>query len=486
MPSSLLLILSYTSLLAHAAVSLPSHYTTISRDVVVIGGGSSGTYAAVNLHARGRSVAILEQKGRLGGHVETYHDNAGVPHNLGVVVYYNNTINNAYFSLLGVPTAPLSVSATGNIYLDFATGKTVPNFNAAAQIDSFFPAMLAYGAYINATYPYLTLSYENLTYPLPAELLEPFTVFAARHNFTAFLQFFNKNAQNIGNLWELPTYQGIHAFDTKLIDAVLTGLIHAASGDNQDIYNAAAAYLGPQNVFLNSTILDVDRSGACFGLTAKEHEASGVCILSTSPSSSGNVTLLTKARKLLVAIPPSLPSLAAAHLDLDAHEHALFAKLHGFTYGVTVFSHPGLNSSDFYANIGTHTPDNLLTLPGAFEYSPLPDGRFASYFGALEESGFLDADVEALVRGEIARMVKHGTVAGDPNDVTFDFLKIHAPFRLSPSAHDVASGVYKELYALEGRRNTFWTGAAWTEQDSSQIWWWSELSLLPKMEAALN
>ncbi|KAJ7870999.1 hypothetical protein B0H14DRAFT_2725206 [Mycena olivaceomarginata] len=438
MASSLLLLLSYMSVLAHA-VLLPSHYTSISRDVVVLGGGSSGTYAAVKLVARGRSVVVLDQKGRLGGHVETYIDAKGVPHNVGVTVYYNNTINNAYFSLLGVPTGPVAFAPTGRVFLDLATGKTVPCFDPVSQVDSFIPAMLAYAAYVNTTYPYLTLSYENLPYPLPSELLDPFTVFAARHNFTAMLQFFNGLAQNIGNLWELPTYQGIHAVNPKLVDAFLKGFINAASGDNQDIYNAAAAYLGPENVFLNSTILDVDRSGACFGV--QETAGSGICVLSTSPSlsSSANVTTLIKARKLLVAIPP-LPST--------------------------------------YNNIGAHTPYNLLTLPGAFSYSPLPAGRFTSWFGAFEDHGFLDDDVEALIRGEIRRMVAHGTAAGNPNDVTFEFLKIHAPFRLTPSAHDVANGAYKDLYALEGRRNTFW--------DGSQIWWWSELSLLPKMEAALR
>ncbi|KAJ7872534.1 hypothetical protein B0H14DRAFT_2722014 [Mycena olivaceomarginata] len=277
------------------------------------------------------------------------------------------------------------------------------------------------------------------------------------------LQFFNGIAQNIGNLWELPTYHGIHAVDPKLVDVLLKGFINAASGDNQDIYNAAAAYLGPQNVFLNSAILDVDRS---FGV--QETAAGGVCILSTSASlsSSANVTTLIKARKLLIAIPPSLRTLTAAHLDLDAHERFLFAKLHGLTYGVTVFSYPGLNSSNTYNNIGTHTPYNLLTLPGAFSYSPPWAASFRDH-----------------------AMVVHGTAAGNPNDVMFEFLKIHAPFRLTrltPSAHDVANGAYKDLYALEGRRNTFWTDTAWSEQDSSQIWWWSELSLLPKMEAALR
>jgi phytoene dehydrogenase-like protein len=186
MVSSLLLLLSYVSVLAHA-VSLPSHYTTICRDVVVLGGGSSGTYAAVRLVACGRSVVVLDQKGRLGGPVETDIDANGAPNNVGVTLY-NNTINNAYFSLLGVPMGPVALLPTGSVFLDLAPGKTVPRFDPVSQVDSFIPAMLAYAAYVNTTYPYLTLSYENLPYPLPSELLanlEPFTVFAARHNFTA-------------------------------------------------------------------------------------------------------------------------------------------------------------------------------------------------------------------------------------------------------------------------------------------------------------
>ncbi|KAJ7476280.1 hypothetical protein B0H11DRAFT_1308775 [Mycena galericulata] len=471
------LLLPSLFLLVHAATSLATNYTTISRDVVVIGGGSSGTYAAVNLLVSGRSVAVLEQQGRLGGHVETYHDPAtDAPINLGVIDYYNNTINNAYFSLLGIPTAPAIGTAASNTYLDFATGKPVPGFDPETQVDAFLPALLAYNSYISETYPYLTLSYENLTYPVPDELLEPFTVFAERHNFTAMLQLYDAEAQNIGNLWQLPTYHAIHAFDPKLIQFFLQGFINAASGDNQDIYTAAAAYLGSENVFLNSTILGVDRSGACFG----EEAAAAVCVLSTAPASSGtgNTTTLTKARKLLVAIPSSLPSLASAQLDLDAHERSLFATFYGFTYGVTVFSAPGLNNSEWYHNVGTKTPNNLLSLPAAFSFLSLPEGRFAAWFGGLKEEGWTPMRVEALISDEVARM--------NGGDIEFDdFLKIHVPFRLGAAPRDVASGFYKELYALEGRKNTFWTGAAWAEQDSSQIWWWSDVSLLPKMEVAL-
>lgn len=41
------------------------------RDVVVIGGGASGTYGAIALKDMGRSVAVVEKKPHFGGHVNT-------------------------------------------------------------------------------------------------------------------------------------------------------------------------------------------------------------------------------------------------------------------------------------------------------------------------------------------------------------------------------------------------------------------------------
>ena len=44
----------------------------IHEDVVVIGGGPSGTNAAVNLRDRGTSVVVVEKQAVLGGNVHTY------------------------------------------------------------------------------------------------------------------------------------------------------------------------------------------------------------------------------------------------------------------------------------------------------------------------------------------------------------------------------------------------------------------------------
>lgn len=48
----------------------------IIRDVAVIGGGSSGTYSAINLQLLGQSVAVVERDDYLGGHVNTHTDSS--------------------------------------------------------------------------------------------------------------------------------------------------------------------------------------------------------------------------------------------------------------------------------------------------------------------------------------------------------------------------------------------------------------------------
>lgn len=61
---------------------------TIETDVLVIGGGSAGTYGAIRLHDAGKSVVVVEATGKLGGHAQTYVGDNGVVVNVGVQVLY--------------------------------------------------------------------------------------------------------------------------------------------------------------------------------------------------------------------------------------------------------------------------------------------------------------------------------------------------------------------------------------------------------------
>jgi hypothetical protein len=46
----------------------------------------------------------------------------------------------------------------------------------------------------------------------------------------------------------------------------------------------------------------------------------------------------------------------------------------------------------------------------------------------------------------------------------------------------IEAGFYTKLYALQGQRSTFYTGAAWNAQDSSMLWVFTE-ALLPAIAA---
>lgn len=59
-------------------------------DVAVIGGGVSGTYAAVRLHDQKKCVALIEQQEYLGSNTETYVDpSTGTPIDIGVEIFKN-------------------------------------------------------------------------------------------------------------------------------------------------------------------------------------------------------------------------------------------------------------------------------------------------------------------------------------------------------------------------------------------------------------
>lgn len=61
----------YSSLLLSAlslsSTTLATYVEDVESDVCIIGGGSSGTYAAVRLQQMGKSVTVVEKQSQLGG-----------------------------------------------------------------------------------------------------------------------------------------------------------------------------------------------------------------------------------------------------------------------------------------------------------------------------------------------------------------------------------------------------------------------------------
>jgi hypothetical protein len=100
---------------------------TIVRDVSIIGGGTTGTFSAIRLRDQGKSVAVIEQKDRLGGHTITYQDPVtGLRTEAGVVVIRNSTIAHQIFRQLNIPLVKFKPSLPDStLFVDFTTGKQV-------------------------------------------------------------------------------------------------------------------------------------------------------------------------------------------------------------------------------------------------------------------------------------------------------------------------------------------------------------------------
>jgi hypothetical protein len=88
------------------------------------------------------------------------------------------------------------------------------------------------------------------------------------------------------------------------------------------------------------------------------------------------------------------------------------------------------------------------------------------------------------ISNAIIEQVKKVDVPGKgPSEPVFAVSSNHRPFELSVDADAVKDGFYRDLYSLQGKKRTWWTGAAWHTHDSSLIWRFTE-GLLGNITAA--
>jgi monoamine oxidase len=158
----------------------------ISRDFAIIGGGSSGTYAAFRLRDLQHSVVVVEGAPQLGGHTFTYIDpKTKIGVETGVIVFHNNSLVTNYFGRFNISLAPNSYDDPGVVQedIDFDTGlpvsHTAPNDTAALD---------AYSALI-ASYPGIE-SGLNVECPVPDDLLLPFGKYVDKYNLGALVPSF--------------------------------------------------------------------------------------------------------------------------------------------------------------------------------------------------------------------------------------------------------------------------------------------------------
>lgn len=432
---------------------------TLERDVCIVGGGSSGTYAAIQLKDQGYSVAVVERNDYLGGHSETLYlpDNNYIDY--GVEGVFNDELSRDYFERLGVAYKPLLPDSFDTKYANFETGEKAEN---PSGLLSTIAAATSYRAAIEQ-FDYLRHGVYDLPDPVPDVLLRPFREFVESHKLQGTLQLVLQFAQNVGNLLDAPLLYIIQNFGIGHIDALLSGGYITPTNGMAEIFQTAGGVLGSENVLLQSTVANSTRSDDGVQLTVQ--------------SGSEKKRTLIKAKKLLITFPPLLDSLQS--FDLDSNETSVFEKWFWRSYYAAIVNNTGIPSDINVANVNPHNePGNMPNMPFQWElqYYGVPGYLITKIIG---ESNLTEDAARELVLSDIRRFGTAGTYdITDPEIVSF---RSHSPETLMVSTDEIRGGFYRRLYGLQGYRSTFYTGLTFCTDYSSLLWAYTKNSVIEKM-----
>ncbi|KAK0614523.1 hypothetical protein B0T14DRAFT_486819 [Immersiella caudata] len=454
---------------------------TIYRDVAIVGGGAAGSYAAVRLREDfGVSVVVIEKDGKLGGHVNTWVDPAtGRGFDAGVQNWIEINNASAFFGRFGIALQPNVRSVLDQHFVDFTTGARLAEYRPPSATDRS-AALRSYLAAAEQFLPILEPGWWNFPAPneIPADLLLPFRDFAAKYNLTAGIpQIFATTGFGKHNFMDSLTLFLMRSFDVNMVRTLL-GLdanFVPVSRKNQDLYDAILTSLGP-DALTSSTVTNGQRSSSDNqNVTLEVHNWAT------------KTTTRVVAKKLLFTAAPTEENLQP--FNLETEEESVFDNFYYSTSVVGIVSHPSLPLNASFINTPTAAqPQNWASAAPSFPYNT----RFENYPNstyyrviAVGDRSFSLSDAKDVIQASFDRMVTAGTLqqTKPPQNLKFHLLESHGPVSASTSAEVLGSGFIQKLNALQGKRSTWFTGAAWSVHLTTSLWGFTD-SLLPRLVAS--
>ena len=426
----------------------PASYPTpnvIVRDVAIVGGGSTGTYGAITLSDLQKSIVVIERESTLGGQTNTYRvPSTGQTIDYGVQRFWNIPVVTSFLDRLSVPfTTNSSSSNQTTVYIDFRSRQRFSTFAASSDLS-------AYNAQLSK-YPFLLWGWD-FPDPVPSDLLLPFADFIKKYSLESVP--FSINSEVGGNPLSQATVNIFMSYgEIEGLQSTPGGSVVTANHDNHEIYARALADLGT-NVLLESTVIAAYRA----------KNSSGVRLVVKTPTENK----LIIASQVLMTIPTEIENMAP--FDLDEREQSLFEQVSGSGLWLGLVKNTGLPAGYSFVNVGTDTLYNLPTLPGLYLINPtVVDGIFVFWYGSDSDDELSDDQVrkDALTTIKaVSDSISSSTSRREPELLAF---ASHSPFRPSVPASAIKNGFWKELYALQGYRNTWYTGAQFLP-GAGQLW----------------
>ncbi|KAK8023883.1 amine oxidase [Apiospora rasikravindrae] len=474
-----------------ALTSIPASAGTssnnaIKTDVVIVGGGAGGAHAALRLMDMGKRIILIEQDSILGGNVDSY-TTPGTDNSMdfGVFSFIDYGGATALFERLNSSTAPPARVRAPTKYADFTTGELIPDY--AAPVSAAAKAAME---------KYLSIceQYEDMIIPgywnfptgdgIPKDLLLRFGNFVKRHGIEdAVPQIYAATGFGVGRQADELTLTVMQAFGAQMARSMLgrQGGFITASHRNQDVYDAMAREIGEEFILYETKVVRSVRT-----------PDDGVVLTARNQMTGKETTI--HATKLLMAIRP-VGEEAMRPFDLNERERSIFSKFDYHQLWAALVRHPSLTAGNTTVNNFpvAVAPSNYLETPqvpfiGKFELQDNTAGGlesqvFRSLVIGTREFGY--ADAKELLQSSLDRLVEQGilprTYTGDEQEqIEVVVISDHGPSHVRVSADELRDGFFQKLYALQGHRSTWWTGAAFASHFQTIIWEFNEV-LLPQM-----
>lgn len=400
----------------------------------------------------------------------------GKPINIGVQAWmeYKDTL--AFVERMGVSTnGSMQFANLTSRYIDFETGRAVPGYEPPADADKF-AALQRYLEVCERYEDMLLPGFMAARFPAPAEipedLLLPFHRFVAKYDIAAAVpQMWQATAMGLGATMDVPTLYVMQAVGVPMVRALLGQAAAAVppSGRLQDLYDRVADFLGPDDVLYSSTVAAADRTpdGVVVDVVAAD----------------GTTTTRIQARRLLVAIEPTARNMAP--FAPDAVETEVFDKLQYTTVYAGLLRHPTLAADTSYAHtVPAAAPRNWTVFPLPAQLGRIDHvGGSADLFEftAVGTDGDTAEGMQALIGRAIDAMRAAGTTRAAPaGTLSFPAFADHGPVHARVTADNLRAGFIQKQVALQGRRSTWYTGAAFGSGFSTVLWAYNE-ALLPQV-----
>lgn len=347
------------------------------------------------------------------------------------------------------------------------------NFRTAtpAQVNIYTPdgigeALTGYDAQL-AKYPGIAQKWD-IPSPVPEDLLLDFGSFLQKYNLTTIAPSAYEYNQGLGNILAQPTMYVMKYFDRQIVhDILYSGFVVNGMSNNQLLYDRAQTELG-SDVFLESMVTKV-----------KRHDL-GVEVRLKTPK--GRIVVI-QSKAILLAIPPKITNLG--FLDLDRDERQIFSQFNNSYYWDAIVRNSGIPEDISLQNVDPSAPMNIPAAPMIYEITATGlDNTHSLHYSS---DRYMSTD---NVKDDILKTVAHlqkglnYTTAANTSAVIVE-IHDHSPFELTVSKQAVRNGFYEQLQALQGKRNTWWTGATWNKHATAQLWNFTEHEVLPNLLAAL-